>query len=341
MGLWSWIRESAPSREITGEPLNSRSRILAPNKRKITGFDCIDGDGPLLASDGSFDGSLSFHLEVRHHHVPVQCGQVDDWTKVACLLLHQEQPAVEHERCPVDDSLYGSLGQQGIHSLLESWQLFLARKLVHWWVSWGRCRKDMPIPSSTVLVARQVPSKLHHCGAKSARRAPTWTPSMLAGWGNCLRCPGRDRLRILLPAPARKDWSWVIVLWTVVVEGEPKCSNTEALECWFFLVEEVFFVLVWVDSLVFWMNVTDDPAIRSACLMVRTHYCRTLGSRPRMWDPSKGEVLTVLRTCGCKPKRPAVTAEGWRRLRNLLRLLPLVLPEWWPASLVLAWIAGP
>ena len=27
--------------QITGEPLNSRSRILAPNKREITGVDCI------------------------------------------------------------------------------------------------------------------------------------------------------------------------------------------------------------------------------------------------------------------------------------------------------------
>ena len=31
----------ARQREITGEPLNSRSRILAPNKREITGVDCI------------------------------------------------------------------------------------------------------------------------------------------------------------------------------------------------------------------------------------------------------------------------------------------------------------
>ena len=29
------------SREITGEPLNSRSRILAPNWREIMGVDCI------------------------------------------------------------------------------------------------------------------------------------------------------------------------------------------------------------------------------------------------------------------------------------------------------------
>ena len=31
----------ARQREITGEPLNSRSRILAPNRREITGVDCI------------------------------------------------------------------------------------------------------------------------------------------------------------------------------------------------------------------------------------------------------------------------------------------------------------
>ena len=30
----------ARQREITGEPLNSRSRILAPNRREITGVDC-------------------------------------------------------------------------------------------------------------------------------------------------------------------------------------------------------------------------------------------------------------------------------------------------------------
>ena len=29
------------SREITREPLNSRSQILAPNRREITGVDCI------------------------------------------------------------------------------------------------------------------------------------------------------------------------------------------------------------------------------------------------------------------------------------------------------------
>ena len=33
-----------------------------------------DGDCPLLASDGGSDKYLSFHLEVRHNHVLVQCG---------------------------------------------------------------------------------------------------------------------------------------------------------------------------------------------------------------------------------------------------------------------------
>ena len=51
------------------------------------------------------------------------------------------------------------------------WRLILVRNLMHWRVSWGLRRKMMPTPSSTVLVARQVRSRLLHCGAKSARRA--------------------------------------------------------------------------------------------------------------------------------------------------------------------------
>ena len=39
--LNSRVGAFAQQREITGEPLNSRSRILAPNKREITGVDCI------------------------------------------------------------------------------------------------------------------------------------------------------------------------------------------------------------------------------------------------------------------------------------------------------------
>ena len=39
--LNSRVGAFAQQREITGEPLNSCSRILAPNKREITGIDCI------------------------------------------------------------------------------------------------------------------------------------------------------------------------------------------------------------------------------------------------------------------------------------------------------------
>ena len=44
VGLWPWksrVVAFAWKREITGEPLNSRSQILAPNRREITGVDCI------------------------------------------------------------------------------------------------------------------------------------------------------------------------------------------------------------------------------------------------------------------------------------------------------------
>ena len=82
----------------------------------------------------------------------------------------------------------------------RSWLLFLVRKLIHWWVSWGRWRKTVPTPSSTVLVARQEPSRLLPCAAKSARRAPTCTPSTLAGWGSCSSCPSLPTL----------SWEWSV-----------------------------------------------------------------------------------------------------------------------------------
>ena len=42
MILNSRVVAFARQREITGEPLNSRSWILAPNRREITGVDCIN-----------------------------------------------------------------------------------------------------------------------------------------------------------------------------------------------------------------------------------------------------------------------------------------------------------
>ena len=44
----------------------------------------------------------------------IQCRQIDDGTPSSLAPL-----AVEPERCFVQNALYGSLGQQGIHSLLE------------------------------------------------------------------------------------------------------------------------------------------------------------------------------------------------------------------------------
>ena len=41
VGLWPCKSRVVALREITGEPLNSRSQILAPNRREITGVDCI------------------------------------------------------------------------------------------------------------------------------------------------------------------------------------------------------------------------------------------------------------------------------------------------------------
>ena len=72
---------------------------------------------------------------------------------------------------------------KALTACLRSWRLFLVRKLMLWWVSWGRCWNAMPIPSSTMPVVWQLPSRLHQCGAKSARRAPTWDPSTLSGCG--------------------------------------------------------------------------------------------------------------------------------------------------------------
>ena len=62
---------------------------------------------------------LGFHFEVWHHQVTIQCRQIDDGMQTPCLLRHQKQPAEEPERCFIRDPLYDSLGQQGIHGLLE------------------------------------------------------------------------------------------------------------------------------------------------------------------------------------------------------------------------------
>ena len=132
----------------------------------------------------------------------------------------------------------------------------------------------MPTPSSTMPVARQLPSRLRQCGAKSARRAPTRGPSTLSG---CGRCRSLARAEVLpdfllpwkgpgraLPAPARKGGSYVTVL-CVVDGGEPNRSNTEGLGAVF--LDDVFVLVLTSFCLA---KVTDEPVTRSACLMART-----------------------------------------------------------------------
>ena len=118
----------------------------------------------------------------------IESGKIDNRTKISRLHWNQEQSAVVPEGCHVGDPLYGPLQQQGIHSLLEVLSAVPGPevdRLTHWWVSWGLCWNVRPTTSSTMPVARQLPSRLLQCGAKSARRAPTWTPLMPPGWGSC------------------------------------------------------------------------------------------------------------------------------------------------------------
>ena len=46
----------------------------------------VHGDGPFLAPDGSSNGRLSLHFEVRHHQVPIQWRQIDDGTQIPSSL---------------------------------------------------------------------------------------------------------------------------------------------------------------------------------------------------------------------------------------------------------------
>ena len=127
-----------------------------------------------------------------------------------------------------------------------------------------------------------------------------------------------------LPVPARKGGSCVTVLWGVEV-GDPRRSNTEGLGAVF--LDDVTFLLV-LGSRCFWRNITDEPVIKSACLMARIRFWRTFGSGSTTWSPSNGAVHTEERAWGWKLKffrrasrrsncrfdaaaKPAETAETW------------------------------
>ena len=61
-------------REITGEPLNSRSRILDPNKREITGVDC----------NKAFTGTISTEIHSK-------CVYPADHVDILCILNYCEE----------------------------------------------------------------------------------------------------------------------------------------------------------------------------------------------------------------------------------------------------------
>ena len=61
-------------------------------------------------------------------------------------------------------------------------------------------------------VARQLPSRLLHCGAKSARQAPTWTLSTPPGWGSC-----------------RRLLSLAALIWVGSMAGSPVSASSKGL----------------------------------------------------------------------------------------------------------------
>ena len=191
----------------------------------------------------------------------------------------------------------------------RSWRLFLVRNVMLLWVSWGHWTKLRPTPSSTVLVAHQVTSKLRHWWAKLARWAPTCNPSTSACcWSlGCSRGLWSVGYVGTVPAsPAGSCMKGLRVLSdSSLVDGwleDPKRSNTDILVSW--VLPVVVSLLAWDDaeSLVIFWKVTDDPVILSARRKLLTRCCSTFGSGPNTCNPSNGAVHTMLRTWGWNPK---------------------------------------
>ena len=182
-----------------------------------------------------------------------------------------------------------------------------------------------------MLVARQLPSRLRQCGAKFARRPPTWDPSTLSGWGSRRR-PARLLAAVgigsVAGSPAGAGAKGRLLCHCSLGRGGSRRSHTtEDLEAVF--LDDVAFVLD-LDSRCFSMNETDNPAILSACLMVLTRFWRTLGSGPSTWEPSNSAVLTVDMTWGWNPKffNKASRHNSWdgKRPQSLLTTLRPGLP---------------
>ena len=201
----------------------------------------------------------------------------------------------------------------------RSWWPFLVRKLMHWWVSWGLWWKVMPTPSSTMPVARQVPSRLLHCGAKSARWAPTWTPSTPPGWGSwrsLLSLAALIWVGSMVGSPAGASTKGLFLCHISLYSSGCRGTKTIKDGCPGLVLPGGWCHFCACLGLFGFLNKSHGWAchILSACRMALTLFCRSLGSGPRTWEPSNGAVLTVLKTWGWKPNflSKASLHRSWR-----------------------------
>ena len=152
-----------------------------------------------------------------------------------------------------------------------------------------RCRWPGSCPADSASVGQSLPgepppgTRQHFLAEEEEENLPHF----LLPW------KGRRRA---LPAPAGKGGSCVTVL-CVADGGEPSLSNTEGLGAVF--LDDVFVLVLTSFCLA---KVTDEPVIRSACLMARTRAWSTFGSGPTTWWPSNGAVRTAEITGGWKLK---------------------------------------
>ena len=330
-GAWFWLMTDA---RYIALPLISRYHCLDPTNRDILGLHCTQCFASYFMCPGNIFGR-------RDNFIFRIC---IPWTKQFSVWFYQQLSIWKKQgKSEGFDSCDRNKNSKLRMLCLEyivwygqfvtNWCDFIEMPFYcHWWVSWGRCWNAMPTPSSTMPVARQLHSRLRQCGAKSTRRAPTWDPSMLSGCGRrrnlarLLACVGVS----MAGSPAGASSKGRLLSHSSLSRGGSRrppvikdWSPRSRLPGWRHF--RTGLDLTWRC---FWVKVTDEPAILSACLMVRTRFWRTLGSGLSTWEPSNGAVLTVDRTWGWNPKffskasrrsnwrldaaaKPADTAETW------------------------------
>ena len=122
-----------------------------------------------------------------NHRMFVQHGQIYHRTEISGLLWNRKQPAEETQGAAPVDWLYGPLLQQVVHGLCRSCFLLLVRKWMGVLVKGGWWHSHFNrTPDHRILDDLHSPSRFCHCWAKTARRAPTNTPS-LSGLLWCIR----------------------------------------------------------------------------------------------------------------------------------------------------------